>query len=104
MVRRLANEGHRESGESVKAPIVSLCRNSKDKLAATATLGLPLNSCTYSVHGWLCVSEEKGTAKQGFVWLLSISFFRESDDTVCLRCPSADCNYKALLSLLMSLC
>lgn len=46
MVRSPANEGQRGSGESVKAPIVLLCRNSKDKLAASATLGLPLNSCT----------------------------------------------------------
>lgn len=76
MVRSLANEGQKGSGESVKAPIVLVCRSYTDKLAATATLGLPLNSCTYSVHGWLCVSEEKGIVKQGFVCLLSIYFFR----------------------------
>lgn len=75
-MRRPVNEGQRESGESVKTPIVLLCRSSKDKLAATATLGLPLNSCTCSVHGWLCVSEEKETVKQGRVSLLSIYFFR----------------------------
>lgn len=74
MVRRPANEGQRASGESVKAPIVLVCRSGEDKLAATATLGSPLNS--YSVHGWLCVSEEKGIVKQGFVCLLSIYFFR----------------------------
>lgn len=76
MVRRLANEGQRGSGESVRAPIVLLCRSSKDELAATATLGLPLNSCTWSVAGWICVSEEKGVVKQGFVCLLPIYFFR----------------------------
>lgn len=51
MVRRPANEGQKASGESVKAPIVLVCRSGEDKLAATATLGSPLNSCTYSVHG-----------------------------------------------------
>lgn len=75
MVRRPANEGQRASGESVRAPIVLVCRSGEDSLAATATLGSPLNSCTYSVHGWLCVSEEKGIVKQAFVCRRSIYFF-----------------------------
>lgn len=76
MVRRPANEGQRASGESVKAPFLLVCRSGEGRLAATATLGSPLNSCTYSVHGWRCVSEEKGIVKQAFVCLLSIYFFR----------------------------
>lgn len=60
MVRRPANEGQRGSGESVRAPFVLLCRSSKDKLAATATLGLPLNSCTHSVHGGFVCQRRKG--------------------------------------------
>lgn len=84
MKRSTTNEGDRESGEGVKALIVLLGRSSKDKLVATATLRLPLNSRLTCVYGWLCVSEEKGIVKQGFLCLLSIYFLRKGDDTACL--------------------
>lgn len=63
-------------GESVKAPIAFLCKSSKDKLVASATLRLPLNSRLTCVYGRLCVSEEKGIVKPGFVCLPSIYFLR----------------------------
>lgn len=76
MERGRANEGEEGSGESVRAPIVLLFRSSKDKLVASATLRLPLNSRLTRVYGWLCVSEEKGIVKRGFVCLPSIYFLR----------------------------
>lgn len=63
-------------GEGVKTPIVLQGRSSKDKLVASATLRLPLNSRLTCVYGGLCVSEEKGIVKQGFVCLPLIYFFR----------------------------
>ena len=74
--RNTTNEGEEGSGGGVKAPIVVLGRSSKDKLVASATLRLPLNSRLTRVYGWLCVSEEKGIVKWGFVCLPSIYFLR----------------------------
>lgn len=74
--RCTTNEGEEGSGESVKAPIVLQGRSSKDKLVASATLRLPLNSCLTRVYGWLCVSEERRIVKWGFVCLPSIYFLR----------------------------
>lgn len=74
--RSTANEGEEGSGISAKAPIVLQARSSKDKLVASATLRLPLNSCLTCVYGRLCVSEEKGIVKWGFVCLPLIYFLR----------------------------